>query len=179
MDDTRAEATGLIGRAWALLGGPRAPRLAVLLAIVLTLPSLGNGMFIDDYFHRARAQGLDLIPRSRLDLFNFCTGKENLRILMELGILPWFASPDLKLAFFRPLTALLHYVDYTVWPTHPALMHAQSIAWYAVVVALVARLCRRLMPPRAAGLAAVLYAVAATHAIPVGWLANRNALRPR
>jgi hypothetical protein len=56
-------------------------------------------------------------------------------------------------------------------------MHAQSVAWYAALVAAAALLYRRLLSPAwVAGLAALLYAVDDAHALPVTFLANRNAL---
>ncbi len=159
------------------LASPNVGRWAVLLGVVLLSPSLVGGLVLDDDFHRARVLGADVIPISRLDLFDFCNGPAAVRALRDLGLLPWFATPDLKLAFFRPLASVLHYVEYTCWPEWPVLMHAHSLAWYALAVALAARLYARLVRPAwAAGLAAIFYAVAPGHGLPAAWIANRNAV---
>jgi hypothetical protein len=82
----------------------------------------------------------------------------------------------LHIALFRPLTALTHVLDYALWPDAFALQHAHSLLWMGLGVGLVAALYRTLHAPAMAGLAGLLFAVADSHAIPAGWLANRNAL---
>jgi hypothetical protein len=56
------------------------------------------------------------------------------------------------------------------------MMHAESVALYALIVALAARAYRRLLPPAVAMLGALLYAIDDGHMFPVAWLANRNSL---
>src|SRR6185369_5071046 len=91
--------------------------------------------------------------------------------------LPWWSAPDLKLAFCRPLSALSLWLDYRLFPNSPALMHAESLLWFAALLGVVTFLYRRLLAPAwVAGLAALLYAVDPGHAVPVAWLANRNAV---
>jgi hypothetical protein len=53
-------------------------------------------------------------------------------------------------------------------------MHAESIAWYALLVFAAAMLFRRTIG--VGGMAGLLYAVDLGHAFPAGWIANRNAL---
>lgn len=157
------------------------PLLAAMLAFLLTLPSLRAGWVVDDHFHRmvmtGSAQYGELLP-PWWNMFRFFDGNpERMRRAMDLGFLPWWTYPHAKAAFFRPFTALTHRVDYWLWPSHPVWMHAQSVLWYAVAVAAIACVYRRLLP--AAGLAAtaaVLYAVNDAHGMVVGFLANRNTL---
>jgi hypothetical protein len=69
------------------------------------------------------------------------------------------------------------WVDYQLWPGTPALMHAQSIAWSVLVLLAAGCLYRRLLGPTwVAGLAILLTAVDDARAVPVAWIANRNAL---
>jgi len=168
----------LLRRVGELLASPRARVLVPLVGVILTLPSLAGGLLLDDLLHRAKARGLfghDLW--SRLDLFTFIPGDRARQVpLRESGFLPWFAAPDLKLAFLRPVCALLHLFDYTVLDGAPWAMHAESVALYAVSIALAAALYRRLLPPAVAILAALLFAIDDAHGLPVAWLANRNAL---
>src|SRR4051812_14056525 len=80
-------------------------RWALLVAVVLTAGSLGGGLALDDYFHRARVHGVPIMGGSPLDLFSFANGRPDMVRLNEIGIIPWFGYPDLKLRFFRPISS--------------------------------------------------------------------------
>jgi hypothetical protein len=83
----------------------------------------------------------------------------------------------LRLAFFRPLAGLTHWLDYQLWPEVPALMHLHSLAWLGAIVAVATLFYRRMLGAVwIAGLAALLFAVDDAHGFPAAWLANRNAL---
>ena len=75
--------------------------------------------------------------------------------VLESGFVPWWAPEGLRLALFRPLTSLTHALDHALWPSSPPMMHVQSIAWYALVVALAAMLYQRLLGPTAPRAAAI------------------------
>jgi hypothetical protein len=168
-------------RAKRLLAHRRWPWLAGLLALLLALPSAWRGLFADDYFQRAGLLGShfssEFVSRP-LDIFAFVDGDPaHTHRLMDMGFMPWWAYPAVKAGFWRPLTVLTHWLDYHLWPDQIWLMHLQSVAWYAALVIAVAVLYRRVIPvPWVAGLAALAYAVDYTHALPVAFLANRNAL---
>ncbi len=110
-------------------------------------------------------------------MFAFVSGnRDEVRALVESGGLPWWSSPELRLAFFRPLTGLTHWLDFRLWPAQPWLMHVQSLLWFGLTVAAAAILYRRLLQPTwIAGLAGLLFAVDDAHGFPAMWLANRNA----
>ena len=165
----------------ALLARRQFPLLAALLGVLLCLPALCVGLVADDFFHRAALTGSRLFGEfvhSPLDMFAFFDGDAaRTHRMMDFGFMPWWVYPGMKASFWRPLTVLTHWLDYRLWPAQPWLMHAQSLAWYGVLVAAVALLYRRLMPAAwIAGLAALLYAVDDAHSMPVAFLANRNAL---
>lgn len=165
-------------RLGALLRSPRAVWIVPLIGCLLVASSLTNGLDFDDFLHRFRAQGAfghDL--GARLDLFSFWPrDAAGAALFKDIGYTPWFASPDLKVAFYRPISALFAFFDYNVLDGLPWLMHLESVAIYGVLVALVAALYRRLLPAPIAVLAALLYAIDDAHGYPVGWLANRNSL---
>lgn len=167
--------------ALVLLSHRRLPLWLALLAALLTLPSLGVGLFLDDYQHKLVMQDSDSPLRAlsaRWDLFRFLDGdpRQNAE-LVDYGVLPWWTDVRVKGAFWRPITSLTHWLDYILWPDSPALMHAQSVAWYALLVAIVALFYRRMMGTGVtAGLAALLYSVDAAHSMPIAFLANRNSL---
>lgn len=160
---------------------PRLPLILALLAFALAIPALWSGFLVDDYFHRAAFTQVDgyadLFSRP-LMMFSFVDGDPvRTRRLMNLGVAPWWTVDGLLLAFWRPLTALTHWLDYALWPNTPSLMHLHSLLWLMILVVIAALLYRRIMGAGwVAGLAALLYAIDDAHAMPAGWLANRNAL---
>jgi hypothetical protein len=162
-----------------LLADRRLPVAAVVVAVLLFLPALGAGLFADDLTHRASFSPELRLPggvRGDWDIFRFQSAdRENLRLMMDLGVWPWWTAPGIRLSFFRPLTSLSHALDYRVLGL-PWLMHAESIALFAAITFSAAHLYRRLLAPTVGGLAGLLFAVDHTHAAPVGWIANRNAL---
>lgn len=159
----------------------RFPAIAALVALALMLPALWTGWQVDDHIHRfllLGSPGLPALHVDPLDLFALIDGdpQRNAR-LMDIGVLPWWTYEELRVAFWRPLSALTHWLDYQLWPNSPLLMHAHNLLWLALAVTLAGTLYRRLIGPTwIAGLAALLFAIDDTHALPAGWIANRNAL---
>jgi hypothetical protein len=148
------------------------------LAFALASPAIGVGLVLDDYFHRASLLALPQLPelrRTPLELFAFVRDDRT----SQLGFLPWWASPELRLAFFRPLTGLTHALDLALWRDQPRWMHVHSLLWLAAAVVAAAHLYRRLssqsLAPWVAGLAGLAFALDDAHATPAGWIANRNA----
>jgi hypothetical protein len=154
--------------------------------VLLSLPALATGFIADDFAHQlvfrpgfAYPGG----PRGDWDMFRFQGPDRGYwRHLMNLGLWPWWTAPTLRVAFFRPLTSLSHAFDYRVvagvlgaWSA--PFMHAESIALYGGIVCLAAVLYRSVLGPTwVAGLAAILYSTDDAHALPVTWIAMRNAL---
>ncbi|MEW6250255.1 MAG: hypothetical protein AB1716_06390 [Planctomycetota bacterium] len=165
----------------ALLSSRGFPLFAAALAALIALPSLTAGLHFDDYHLKLLMQGAPRHVRlldHPLDMFRLLNGDlERMRALRDYGFVPWWGDLSIKGAFWRPLTSATHWLDYLLWPAHPALMHAQSITWYALLAAAVSCLYRRIMGPAAvAGLAALLYVIDDAHSVPVGFLSNRNAI---
>ena len=159
------------------LASPRIVLVAAVLGTLLLAPSLFAGLAFDDFFQKLRAQGKDPFGHHPLDIFTFCWGPADVEIARGTGLFPWFTEPHTRLAFLRPLASLTHWADYTLWPSQPWLMHLQNLAWYGVAVGLVAAFYRRVVHREwVAGLAALLYACDDAHALPVAFLANRNAV---
>jgi hypothetical protein len=153
---------------------------AAALAAGFTLPSLANGLSIDDHLYRARVLGGWDAVRSAADLFSFADPARpaDVRQEMESGELSWWAAPHLRWRFLRPLPALLHHLEFRLFGRGGlALMHLESVLWMAAVAAAAAMLFRRMFTPLwIAGLAAVLYAIDDAHGFGVGWLASRCTL---
>lgn len=156
------------------------PWQLALLALLLCAPSLRLEWLFDDDFHRlalTQPEG-SMLRRSPAELFVFMEGDEAVnRQSVVMGMLPWWSHEGLRLAFFRPLAGLTHWVDYKVWPELPSLMHLHSLAWLGGVVIAAALFYRRMLGPAwVAGLAGLLFAVDDAHGTPAVWLANRNVL---
>jgi hypothetical protein len=145
------------------------------------MPALWVGWQWDDYAHQL---ALHQFPETRqltpspLFMFTFAGGDvARNHELMRAGWLPWWSLENLRLAFFRPLTVLTHWLDHLLWPDSPALMHVHSLIWLGLLIAVSVILYRRLMGTTwVAGMAALLFALDDAHGVPAGWIANRNAL---
>jgi hypothetical protein len=173
--------TGDSGRLVRILKGRHVPAIAALVGVVLTLPALGVGFALDDYYHRVALLELPefralLGPPS--DMFRFFRG-DPARTLreMDVGFFPWWTDPLIKGEMLQSLTVLTHRLDYRLWPDSPLLMHCQNLLWYALLVSATAVFYRRIMGiGLTAGLAALLFAIDDAHGTPAGWIANRNSL---
>lgn len=162
-----------------LLDHSRLLWIAVGLAVALALPSLFVGAAGDDWAHRAVMGGhppfTDVDPV--LYLFRFLGPGAINENLASGGLLPWWADPDVRAAFFRPVSALTHLLDHALWPNSDVLQHLHSLLWAGLMVGCAGLLTRALSgAPRVASLALLLFAVEDAHAVPLSWLANRNAL---
>ncbi|MEP7126703.1 MAG: hypothetical protein ABJE95_37580 [Byssovorax sp.] len=169
----------MLDRSKKLLASPRFPWIAAAIAVVLFLPVLNVGLMMDDYVHRATFEGgLAVAPRPDWDLFRFIgPDRAEFALSQARGEIPWWAPPDFKLAFFRPLSGLSHAFDYHYLTDHPAVMHAENILLLAGMVLVAAVLYRRLIATAwVAGLAALLFAWDDAHSFVVVWIANRNAI---
>jgi hypothetical protein len=150
--------------------------LAVLLAGVLThLPALGTPFLLDDYLHISMLEGTFPVERGPFDLYDFVNDTDR-PVLLARGILPWWSSPKLKIRFFRPLSSALMWADHGVFGNRPLALHLHSLVWWAAAVVAARTLFRRTLSPRVTGIASLIFAVAPCHAIPLAWLANREAL---
>lgn len=174
-----AATTGLRRLAAWLEAQPRAVAWLVVLGVLLTSPSLATGLVADDLLHQLLLRDVPGIPGlspKSVDLFHFAGGDpESARLLMNHGVFAWWTDSQLLLAFMRPLSGLTHLVDHRLWPARPALMHVQSLLWFALLVWTVGRVYLRFLPGRGAALLALLlFAVDDAHAPTVGWIANRS-----
>ncbi|MEY2842217.1 MAG: hypothetical protein RI920_254 [Pseudomonadota bacterium] len=161
----------LISGRWSLL-------LAVAFGMLLVLPSANLGLFGDDYLHWAILTGRVHNPQigSFFGLFNFADGNPaHVQALKDSGQLVWWASDVVKINFWRPLSELSQWLDYTLWPEQPVLMHVHNVLLYGLMIWLVGRFYQQLDTNRThTGLATWLFAGNMLHAFAVAWLACRN-----
>ncbi len=157
--------------------GPTTAFMAGLfvLGFVVFFPSIRAPLLLDDYIHRAMAHGVFPAPRGPFDLYDFVSFRDR-SVLVDRGILPWWTDPSLEIRFFRPLSSLLLYVDHRTMGTSPFLLHIHSFLWWMLAVLGARGLFSRFLPPRVVLIATTVFALAPCHAVPLAWLANREAL---
>ena len=170
----------LLQRLFRHLDHPKAHRNIILLGLLLTLPCLASPLMADDYIQRIRLRpdlhypGFD---DSLFDLFVFASGHPSQRAaLMDSGSFPWWTAEHFKLAFFRPLSVLTHWIDELLWGESSVLIHAHSLAWFAGLLGAVGWLYRRLHAPAVGALALLLYAIDDARGPVLSFAANRNAI---
>jgi hypothetical protein len=155
---------------------PRAPLLCVLLGVALVLPSLAAGFIADDYMQIAQLERWSAVPSGPLDLYVFIprdpAAVEELR---QRGILPYFAAPGLRIAFLRPLSSGLMWLDHTLFGRWPLPYHLHTLLWYAGLLLAASALFRRSLPPALALLSLLLFCLDDAHSMAAGWIAARNA----
>jgi hypothetical protein len=156
----------------------KSPRLAcVALGVALALPALATPFTLDDFFQIAALEGAAPVPIRWWELYTFSPADAGRReALVAGGVLPWWTSPHLRLAFFRPLSSALVVLDHAVFGRHAALWHLHTLAWWAGVLLAAALLFRRALPAGAGVLALALFAIDDAHWMPIGWAAARNGL---
>lgn len=163
----------------AALSRPGADRAVVVIATLLLAFSLDTGLSADDYVHKLMVNGshaFEGFVRAPLDIYRF-TNPDHTPELMREGVLSWWEDPEAELAFFRPLSALTHYVDYTFWPDQPLLIRIHSLLWSVFLFASVLVLYRELVSPAwVCALAVFLYAMDDGRGWLVSWIAARNAV---
>ncbi len=150
--------------------------VSLLAALVLALPTVWMGFINDDFIHLLILEGFPSLA-SPYDLFRFAGGDpEGLQRMIAKGPYPWWTLPELKLAFWRPLSSALAVLDHSLFGRNPVGYHLHSLAWYLGMVALFGTLLRRFLPGAVASLALFLFAIDGAHFLVAGWIANRNAL---
>lgn len=165
--------------------------LGALLSALLCFPSIYEGLKKDDIYHRSlltgepffsgdvKKDGLPLLEATN-DFFVFFGSKNphNLERAVETGAAPWWVDSRLEIAFWRPLAALTHWLDYQLWPDSPRLMHLHSVIWYFLLIATWGACLLEIIGLRkwTLGVCVLLFGLDASHADAVGWIANRNIL---
>lgn len=159
-----------------------APIVIAIFASLLALPSVFGGFAADDHFLRMVSLGFpgmeELAGRHALDTFVFADGTlERNDLFRERGLLPWWSTPEARLAFWRPVASITHYVDFKFLGDNAWLMHVQNLFWYAILTLVLCALYRRIIGAGwIAVFATLLYAIDDAHGMPIGWISNRNAL---
>ena len=88
---------------------------ALLLALLVAGPAtLSTGFVTDDHFQLLILDGRTPVPLSQSDedVYTLFTGDPGeMEALQSRGPVPWFASSDLKIRFWRPLSVMTLALD--------------------------------------------------------------------
>jgi hypothetical protein len=161
---------GLLRRhRWLVLAG------LLLAGVIVYSPSVRSEFLLDDYLHASMIDGSFPVHRGPFNLYDFVDDGER-PLLVERGMLPWWSHPELRIRFLRPLSSVLRWSEQRVFGRGALVPHLHSLLWWAAAVLAARRLFRRLLPPRAVMLATAVFALSPCHALPIAWLANREAL---
>jgi len=138
------------------------------------LPTLVLPFFIDDYRNQRLMGEFRAGERPTLDLYRFFTSNTGNAADRAAGYAPWWTSDRLRFEYQRPLTEWSLYAGYRIFPTSPAAQRAIGIAIYLACVLGVLELFRAVgAAERVARWAALIFAVASCHAVPVVFIAAR------
>lgn len=153
-----------------------APQILIgLLALLLTIFSLKSGYVHNDYLQNNTLAQQDFsksIFRTTVTLDSSQSVD-----LVEQGSLPWWTSPNARIAFFRPIADITHFIDFIMWPWIPEPMHLQSILWYGLICSLSFVFFKKIIKSKNGALiAAYLFTADFNHFTTVTWLADRQRL---
>ncbi len=144
------------------------PRLFLaVVVVVLYVPSFFLSFIVDDYrsvrqFRDYRAGRID-----RLHLYEFVRNPQQVAAERDAWIYPWWIADDLRFRFFRPVAEHSLYLDYLLFGERALGYRITSIVLYILGVWVVLGLYRTLADERRARWAAMIFAIAGGHAIPV------------
>lgn len=175
---TPGTTTSWLGRMWL---HRYTPWVCFIFAALLFLPMTNLGLSLDDYVHYDVIAGGKVLPStgSRLfSLFTFFDGDvDRTRMMIEHLAMPWWTDDNIKINFFRPLSAFTQILDYQLWPESNELKHLHSLVWYLLLIIAVYFLFSKIFSQQSLALfATFIFTVDFSHFLNVSWIAGRNAL---
>ncbi len=147
-----------------------------LLGLLLLSPSLALGFLLDDYVFLGMIRGFIPVSNGWTGLYEFFFHSFDAnQALIRDNFLPWWIDPHIEIRFFRPLSSILLRLDHECFGEQAFFYHLHSLAWYVLAITAASMLYRRCFRGSILTLALLLFAIDDAHAMPAGWIANRNA----
>ena len=164
-----------------MLSRRQSTRLAILLilaGLAVHAHSIGWGFLYDDFMHQALMRYRDQFPEvCAWNLYDYGTRPEPGDSLYRAGLYPWWTAADFSVRFLRPVSSLSILSDFALYRSWAPGYHLTNLCLFGILLALVFRMARQFGAPRRAALWALAFlAFEDVLALPVGWIANRNAL---
>jgi hypothetical protein len=180
MNPEAAFANGAMVASSSAAARARARRLviwAALAAGLISIPCLFSGFSNDDLAQRLVLEGhLPGYSASPFALYDFTPPSFPAPKLIDAGMFPWFASPELSLRFLRPVSSASLWLDHVLFGRNAVLSHLQSWLWMVLLAAAGASLYQRWFTRGAALASALVFALSTVHGTPTAWLASRHTL---
>ncbi len=168
-DHTAKHMINPIVKACTQLGPSKQLIILICLSLALGSASLNRGLQSDDFIHQHH------LSKPNIDFYGKINGL--FFFLEDPNTRPWWFHPQLKIEYWRPISALSHIADYQWWPESSLLMHLHSMIWYCLAVILSFIFFKRLLKnENLAFLASLLFGLDFSHFANLSWLANRNSL---
>lgn len=156
---------------------PRAVPVIAALALLLALPSLAIGFYLDDYVMVSYLDHRFSYSAPWWDLYRLTPrGLDAMRAFIASGETPWWTAPQLNMHFVRPLPSALMTLDHAIFGHAPLGWHLHSLAWYAALLSVVAFFFRRVLPRATATLALLVFALSDANVFPFAWPSARYGL---
>lgn len=171
------------------------PLLSVCFVCALLFsPSLLLGLFADDFlwlslYNGERfSHGDHTFKAFFFDAFSFFKGNsEELLNLKAQALVPWWADDALKIQFFRPVSAVTHWLDFAIFGNHFYWMHFHSIVWFCALLWAIQKWYWVFLSDfiannsyfsidirKALFFALLIFSLDFSHLFPIYWLSNRN-----
>lgn len=145
----------------------------VAVIILLYWPSLTLPYLVDDYRNMRILRDSARTSSPHAGLYEFVFEPNVARADRAAGWLPWWIHDDLRFRFFRPVANAAIALDFRLFGERPWASRLVSMAWYAVGVGLALQFFRVLGDEVRARWAALIFALAGSHTIPVIFPAAR------
>lgn len=167
----------MAGRVTRALGSRGALAIVVVAVMALASSSIAIGFLTDDHGFRAALRSTSARAPAAYDLFRFIPGEiEENQLRVRYGAQPWWAAPDLKIHFLRPITSLVFAADDRLFGDAPLGYHLSSLAWYLALLVAAGALFRRVLPAAAATIALAVFGASAAHVEGYAWISARHAV---
>ncbi len=136
----------------------------VALSIAVSLPAILSGFFNDDFYFDN-------------PLIKYNTPFEYYDFIVKMsdsGSWGWWATQNISIWFFRPLSSLTLYLDFEILGGHPLVAHLHSALWFVLLLIGAFKAMSVILPNRALPWAVAAYSVSMAHVMIIGWIAARH-----
>lgn len=149
-------------------------RAGLWIPFLVYLPTLSGPFVLDDLYMIRRIERFNDGELDRPALFEFIRTPEDLRAQRDRTTFCWWIGADGTTRFFRPLAETSLRVDYLCFERNVLGFRLVSLAWFALALMLVRRLFNYAgAEPFVVELATLIFGIAQSVAMPVGFISNR------
>lgn len=147
---------------------PRPGLALVAVVVVFYAPSLFTDFMLDDHRMLRVLRDYRDGQRDSPMVYDFLAGDARNAVEREAGLYPWWMADGLKYRHLRPTASWMLYGEYRLFGERAMGFRAVGVALYAIGVVLMLRVFRLVSgDERVARWAALVFALAASHVIPV------------